>query len=298
MSHPPPLNAIRVFVIAARLQSFKKAAAALFVTPGAVSRQIQTLEEHLGMPLFERKFREIRLTQMGELYLSQVGPAVEAIDSATQRIQDLTRRATVRVDSTPTFAMYWLIPRLAQFHAAHPDIEVRLTTSQGIAERGKDVDLFIRRDPKQFNGMDGQSFMTEWSSIVCSPDLANWKRLRTPQAIVQSTLITMRSRADLWPKWFALHGLNVAQVKRHVDLDNTILAIQAVIEGLGIGLMPCLFLDGLLKAQTLVCPPGAAPLSTGAYHVLQARKNPALGAHTFARWLQQAAAADGSAGPA
>ncbi len=296
MPPPPPLNAIRVFVIAARLQSFKKAAAVLCVTPGAVSRQIQVIEEHLGMPLFERKFREIRLTQMGEFYLSQVGPAVEAIDSATHRIQDWTQKATVRVDSTPTFAMYWLIPRLARFHAAHPDIDVKLTTSQGIAERGKEVDLFIRRDPKQFNGMDGKSFMTEWSSIVCSPNLANWKRLRTPQEIVQSTLITMRSRTDLWPKWFALHGLDAAQVKRHVDLDNTILAIQAVIEGLGTGLIPCLFLEGLLKARTLVRPPHIVPLATGAYHVLQARKTPSLGARTFARWLHEVAAAENDTG--
>lgn len=291
MTQAPPLNAIRVFVVAARLLSLKKAAEELCVTPGAVSRQIQTLEQHLGIALFERKFREIALTQMGALYLAQVGPAVTAIDNASQRIRDLTRRAMVRLDSTPTFAMYWLIPRLAQFHAQHPEVEVRLSTSQGVVERGREADLFVRRDPRQFNGLQGEVFMTEWSSLVCSPRLPHWKRLRTPQAVARAPLIAMRSRTDLWPQWFALHALDPVQASRRIELDNTILAIQATIEGLGVGLIPGLFLGSLLDAGSLVPLPNTVPFATGTYHLLQARKTLAPGARIFAEWLRNTSAA-------
>lgn len=289
MPQPAPLNAIRVFAVAARLQSFKQAAAELFVTPGAVSRQIQALEQHLGVQLFERKFREVSLSQMGVLYLAQIGPALAAIDQATQRLQDLTQRAVVRVESTPTFAMYWLIPRLAQFQARHPEIDLRLTTSQGTVDRGKDVDLFIRRDPAQFGGLRGESFMTEWSSLVCSPCLLQQKKLGTPQAIVRSQLICMRSRLDLWPKWFEKNAIDASQVTRRIELDNTILAIQAAIEGLGVALIPRLFLDNLLDGGALVCLPKTQPFATGDYHLLAARSRRSTESVIFSDWLRDTA---------
>lgn len=289
MNRPAPLNAIRVFAVAARLQSFKAAAAELFVTPGAVSRQVQALELHLGVALFDRRFRAVTLTQVGTLYLSQVGPALAAIDQATRRMQELTHRAVVHVESTPTFAMYWLIPRLAQFQALHPQIDIKLTTSQGVAERSKDVDLFIRRDPAQFGGLPEQRFMTEWSSLVCSPHFSSDKKLGSTEAIVNSQLICMRSRPDLWQTWFAQNGIDAAQVERRLEFDNTILAIQAAIEGLGIALIPSLFLNGLMDSGALVSPPGAAPFSTGAYYLLRGKAAHSADAILFGDWLRRMA---------
>ncbi len=292
MQRPAPLNAIRVFVQAANALSFKKAAADLCVTPGAVSRQIQALELHLGIPLFERKFREVKLTQMGQVYLSQVGPAVAAIDRATERITHLTRRAIVRVGSTPTFAMHWLIPRLAQFHAAHPEIEVRLSTSSGNIDKSDGADVYIRRDPKQFSGLHGERFMSEFSLLVCSPKLSHWKRLNSPQAVARSPRITMRSRADLWPKWFALVGQSEADASVPIELDNTILAIQAALEGLGVALIPRLFLHGLLESNSLVILPKTEAIDTGAYHLLGGQGKPSTETAVFVDWLRTAAVAD------
>lgn len=293
MQRPAPLNAIRVFVQAANALSFKKAAADLCVTPGAVSRQILALEQHLGIPLFERKFREVTLTQMGQVYLSQVGPAVAAIDKATERISHLTSRAIVRIGSTPTFAMHWLIPRLAQFHASHPEIEVRLSTSSGNIDKSDGADVYIRRDPKQFSGLRAECFMREFSQLVCSPKLPHWKRLSSPPAIARSTRIATRSRADLWPKWFALLGQDEAESKAPIELDNTILAIQAALECLGVALIPCLFLRGLLDSNALVSLPKTEAIETGAYHLLVRQTKPAAETLIFMDWLRKAANTDG-----
>lgn len=287
-----PLNAVRVFAVAARRLSFKQAAAELFVTPGAVSRQIQVLETHLGVQLFERRFREIALTQLGKLYLAQVGPALAGIDQASQRLRELTiggQSTVVRVDATPGFAMHWLIPRLAGFHARHPGIEIRLGTSQGVVDRSKHVDLHIRRDPEQFNGLYAEPFMTEYCSLVCSPLRTEWRTPDTPAAIFRMPLIHMRSRPDLWPRWFSEHGLDEAQAGRRIDLDNTIFAIQAAVEGLGVGLIPRLFLDGLLASGSLICLPDSRTMVSGAYHLLHGSETLPAAVVTFVDWLKDGA---------
>ncbi|HEX5803490.1 MAG TPA: LysR substrate-binding domain-containing protein [Azospira sp.] len=281
----PPLNAIRVFVVAARHASFKDAAAELCVTPGAVSRQVQGLEEHLGVPLFERRHRAIALTQLGQLFLAQVAPALAAIDAASDRVRRLARGA-VRVDATPTFALHWLIPRLAEFRAEHPQVEVRLGTSQGPVQRSGAVDLHIRRDPAHFGGLPGEPFMTERATLVCSPRLAGRSGWRAPADLLAAPLVRMRSRPDLWPKWFARAGLGDTSAAHVIEFDNTILAIQAAVEGLGVALVPRLFVDGLLLGGALVEVPLAAPFESGAYHLLYERDAATEAAQVFADWLR------------
>jgi LysR family transcriptional regulator, glycine cleavage system transcriptional activator len=289
MNVPPPLNAIRVFAVAAKCSSFKKAAEKLHVTPGAVSRQIQGLEDFLGVPLFVRGFREVLLTEAGQLYFAQVGPALDLIDQATRRTIDVSRRAVVRVETTPTFAMYWLIPRLGSFQSLFPDIEVKLTTAQGVLDRGRDVDLFVRRDVNHFGGLDGEAFMTEWSVLVCSPRLPNRAMLPAASAVAEAPRISMRSRSDLWPKWFRLNELSEPPAGKCIEFDNTILAIQAAIEALGIALVPRLFLDAHLDGGTLVCLPELAPFASGAYHLLLPRTPGSTSASVFIDWLRSAA---------
>ncbi|MBI2308029.1 MAG: LysR family transcriptional regulator [Rhodocyclales bacterium] len=280
-----PLNAIRVFVAVARHASFKEAAAELFVTPGAVSRQVQGLEEHLGVPLFERRHRAIELTQLGQLFLAQVAPALAAIDGASDRVRRLARGA-VRVDATPTFALHWLIPRLAEFRAEHPHIEVRLGTSQGTIVRSGAVDLYIRRDPAHFGGLAGVPFMTEHATLVCSPHLAERSGWQAPADLLAAPRVRMRSRPDLWPKWLAGAGLGATPAADFIEFDNTILAIQAAVEGLGVALVPRLFVEGLLLGGALLEVPLAAPFESGAYHLLREGEAATEAAQVFADWLR------------
>jgi LysR family glycine cleavage system transcriptional activator len=294
MPRSTPLNAIRVFVAAARHLSFKQAAAELCVTAGAVSRQIQLLEAHLGHALFERRFRAIALSQMGELYLAQVQPALAAIDGASERIQALTERAVLRVEATPTFAMYWLIPRLAAFQSQHPEIDIRLSTAVGLIERGKEVDLFIRRDPAHFNGLAAQRFMTEYAALVASPRLPALAELHNAADIAAAPRIVMRSRPDLWPQWLAAQQLDDRAGGKVLSFDNTILAIQATVEALGIAIIPRLFLDGQLGAS-LCQLPGTAPFASGAYYLLAAKARNQAAVQCFSDWLLASAGEQQSA---
>lgn len=288
-----PLNAIRVFVAAARHASLKAAAAELCVTPGAVSRQVQALEAHLGAPLFERRHRAIELTQLGRLFLAQVAPALAAVEQAAERVRGLAR-GSVCIDATPTFALHWLIPRLAEFRAAHPHIEVRLGTSQETIVRSGAVDLHIRRDPAHFAGLAGEPFMCEHATLVCSPRLAGRGGWRTPADLLAAPRVGMRTRPDLWPKWFAAAGLGeapaAANAAHFIELDNTILAIQAAVEELGVALVPRLFVEGLLLGGALVELPLAAPFESGAYHLLREGEPATEAARVFADWLRRRAA--------
>ncbi len=289
---PLPLNAVRVFVYAARSLSFKQAAATLFVTPGAVSRQIRGLEEHLGVALFSRSHRSIVLTASGEFFFAQVSPAFERIEQAAAQLRqtDLLTvlPSIVRLDATPTFAMHWLIPRLARFRAQYPQIEVRLSTSQGPIADSPEVDLHIRRDPSHFGKLNGEAFMDEYAVLVCRAGLG--EPLTPEGSGFGVPLIRMRSRPDLWPKWLARQSSGGA-LPGFVEFDNTILAIQAACEGLGIALVPVLFVSELLRNGVLCPVPGAGVLRSGAYHLLRRRKLSVSG-ELFVTWLQQMAKSD------
>ena len=129
MERLPPLNPLRAFEAAGRLRSIRKAAEELSVTPGAVSRQVQSLESWLGTPLFRREPREIVLTPEGERYLASIALHFDGIREATQKLTGQKNVEILRVRAYTTFAVKWLIPRLSSFHAENKDTEVRLTTS-------------------------------------------------------------------------------------------------------------------------------------------------------------------------
>lgn len=288
----PSLNAIRVFVLAARHASFQAAANELFVTPGAVSRQIQALENQLGKRLFARSTRRVELTKAGKALLDQVGPAVSAIDDACRQVSDTgDRSAVLQLESTPTFAMHWLIPRLPQFRERYPEVRVVLRTTQGPIERGTVSQLIIRRCPSQFSGLTGHRFMEEHSLLVCSGEYLRREDVSCAAAIARSRLIGIRSRQDLWPKWFAHHGLPEAPGTDRMEFDNTILAIQAATQGLGIAFIPYLFVDAALASGALTPIPGLAPIQTDSYHWLSPLDMLPRSAEAFLGWLETTARA-------
>src|SRR5471030_139967 len=185
MQHPlPPLNALRAFEAAARLCSFKAAASELHVTHVAVSQQVRLLEEWLGAPLFERHNRRVVLTPAARAYLAEIGPAFEQVASATARygyVGDVSPRV-LRVNGPATFALRWLVPRLAGFQKQHPDVEVSLETSNEPVEALQDAyDLIIRGGPDTFYGYSMRPFLSEERLPVCRPSLLQRVALRMPE---------------------------------------------------------------------------------------------------------------------
>lgn len=285
MLRKAPLSALQIFTIAARHSSFQAAANDLHVTPGAVSRQIKALESKLGKPLFVRATRRVELTETGQMLLDLVLPAVNMIDEAWHQMSGGTHSTVLRLECTPTFAMHWLIPRLSSFREQYPKVEVMLRTSQGNVDRNTPSNLVIRRCPSQFSGLVGHPFMEEYSLLVCSPDYLQQQDVSSPAAIAGARLIGIRSRPDLWPKWFAHHGLLPESNEDHMEFDNTILAIQAASQRLGIAFIPQLFLETFLSSGSLIQVPRATPIQTGSYHWLNPGGKLSKVAESFVEWL-------------
>jgi LysR family glycine cleavage system transcriptional activator len=285
MSRLPPLNALRTFEAAARHGSFTLAAAELCVTPGAVSRQVRALEDHLGQALFARANRKVILTEAGQRYFTLIsGPFAELA-----RAGDALRREAgadrVRLDCVPTLAMHWLLQRLPGFRAAHPGLDVDMRTATGPVDLAQEFDFAIRRDPAHFAGLMAVPLMTEWSLPVCSPAFQARHALRTPEDMRRVPGVSIRAREDLWPSWCRAHGISSTRLAEAQTVDHTFVAMQAAEDGLGVAVVPLLFAHRLLEAGRLACPLPGNEAATGSYSLLRRPGKPRPLAETFAAWL-------------
>lgn len=287
----PPLNALRAFEAAARHGSFSAAAAELCVTPGAVSRQIQTLEQALRTTLFTRRHRRVTLTEVGARYFALVtGPFAE-LARATEAIQAESGRAALRVDCVPTLAMHWLLPRLGAFRDRHPDCDVSLRTSIGPVDLSQEFDLAIRRDPAHFAGLSAMPLVTELCLPVCSPAFARRHPLARPGDVTSVTTIHIRVRDDLWPAWWRAHQVVPAAHADQLVVDQTFFAIQAAEDGLGLAAVPRLLVERQLATGRLVAPLGERTAVSGAYFLLERAGGPRPEAVRLRQWLIEAFAA-------
>ncbi|MGO4280431.1 MULTISPECIES: transcriptional regulator GcvA [Cupriavidus] len=263
----PPLNALRAFEAAGRLGSFKEAAAALHVTHGAVSQQVRLLEEWLGAALFERHNRRVTLTPAAKAYLAEIGPLFEQLAQATARygVPGPVSR-TLSVNAPATFTLRWLVPRLAKFRAEHPDVEIKVETSNGPLESLKDDhDLIIRGGPDTFYGYAMRPFLTEERLPVCSPALLQRQPLGVPGDLRHHTLLHTSSLPRLWPDWLAsaqIPGLSPAAT---LTFDHFFLTLQAAIDGIGIAMGPTSLVSDDLAAGRLVAPFAGPRLPSRSY---------------------------------
>src|SRR3974390_2331822 len=167
----PPLTSLRAFEAAGRLLSIRKGAVELSVTPAAVSRQVQLLEQHLGVELFERHGRGIRLPGAGEDYLREITRSFTGLRAATSNLMEIRGSQLFRIRVYPTFAIRWLIPRLSSFHQSHPDIDVKITTSLEWVDFGRDdIDAAIRLGSGDWSGLQADMIARHELLPVCSPE--------------------------------------------------------------------------------------------------------------------------------
>ncbi|SCK06478.1 transcriptional regulator GcvA [Vogesella sp. LIG4] len=250
----PPLNALRVFEAAARLESFSAAAEQLNVTHGAVSRQIAQLEDWLGVALFLRHGRRVQLSDAGRQYLPTLQNAFDSIATATEKLTS-NRPRLLRINVTPTLAMHWLLPRLTRFQRRHPGVELRLATSDAaINNQHADFDIAIRRGNDHWHGFVSHTFLTEHELPAISPALLARLPLRDVADLAQHTLLHSETRPVAWERWLAAAGQPALQAAGHQHFDHYYLALQAAIDGLGITLGPLPVIEELLASGKLVTP--------------------------------------------
>jgi len=294
MQHPlPPLNALRAFEAAARSGSFKAAAAELHVTHGAVSQHVRLLEEWLGAPLFERHNRRVVLTPAARAYLAEIGPAFQQVASATARygyVGGVLPRV-LRVNGPATFALRWLIPRLAGFQKQHPGVEVSLETSNEPVEALQDTyDIIIRGGPDTFYGYSMRSFLAEERLPVCSPALLDHLPLETPRDLIHHTLLHTSSLPRLWSDWLAKAGVVDLKPATTLTLDHFYLTLQAALDGIGVAMGPTALIADDLACGRLIAPFASPLLPARSYctYVPEAKQADVL-VVAFCSWLEREA---------
>jgi LysR family glycine cleavage system transcriptional activator len=250
----PSLNALRAFEAAARLGSFKAAAGELSVTQGAIGQQVRLLEDWLRAPLFERHNRRVVLTPAARGYLAEVGPAFDRLATATARYgQD--DGDLLRINAPATFALRWLVPRLSGFRERHPDVKVRLETSnQALEALPEEYDVVVRGGPDTFYGYAMRPFLADRRLPVCSPGLLKRLPLRTPRDLASHTLLHTLSLPRLWDDWLAEAGVPGLETAAALSLDHFYLTLQAALDGIGVAMGPVALIEDDLACERLVTP--------------------------------------------
>ena len=255
--HLPSLNGLRAFEASARHLSFTLAAAELNVTQAAISHQIKRLEEQLNVQLFVRQNRTLALTRAAQDYLPAVRAAFEDLRRATERLVRPGRQRILTVSTIPSLAAKWLVPRLIHFHEAHPDIEVRIsTTMRSVDLRNEGIDLAIRYGKGDWPGLHADWLMQEHWFPVCSPALMAGNRpLRRPEDLADHTLIHVEHYQEAWALWLEAAGAppEIAE-RRGLTFDLVMVALQAAIDGAGVALAGTSFVEVDIAAGRLVAP--------------------------------------------
>lgn len=250
----PPVNTLRLFEAAARLNSFKLAADEVHITPSAVSHGIQTLEGWLGTDLFNRGAKGLSLTAAGEAYAPEIRRALSILADATDRLPGRRATGELSISSAPTFAKRWLLPRLSGFSETYPDITVTIDTDRRNVEFPSDgIDVAVRRSDVPRTGEVWIHLMSESLVPVCSPEFRQRGDVEDDIDFIRgSTLVHVTSVEPDWAPWFKARGIAPPEHPQMFQVDTFQFASEAAIQGLGVALGRKPFIDEYLASGQLI----------------------------------------------
>ncbi len=260
----PPLNSLRAFEAAARHLSFTKAAEELNVTPAAISHQIKALEEFLGVVLFRRLTRALRLTDAGQAAFPKVREGFDNLAEAVEILRAEEEGKVLTVSVSPSFGAKWLVPRLDRFRAAHPDLDIRIDATDRLADfQGDNVDVALRYGMGNYPSLLVDKLFGAEMVPVCSPDLLDGTQpLRRPLDLVHHTLLHLdwtleEQTSPSWRMWLLAAGVSEVDATRGPRFSRN-----------GAGLQP----GPARRAATV-----AAATGFGASHIAAPRLDPGGG---------------------
>ena len=302
--HRPSLDLIRGFEAAARHLSFTKAAEEMFVTQSAVSRQIKSLEDHLGVRLFRRMNRTLLLTEEGQTLYRTAALVLRLVDEAVVKLRSEPANRMLTVTTTVSFASLWLVPRLAGFRALHPEIDVRIAADDSVLQLERDnVDLAVRFCEPKAAPQGALRLAREEVFPVCSPKLARDKKrpLKQPADLANHVLLHLDDAGARWPwldwaQWFAAMKVPDLKPSGALRFSHYDQMIRAAIDGEGIALGRTPLVPRLIRAGQLVAPFDSKTVSSRQYFVVISAapsKRPAV--RQFTVWLLEEASRDGEA---
>ncbi|MCW8845937.1 MAG: LysR substrate-binding domain-containing protein [Gammaproteobacteria bacterium] len=233
------LRGLRTFCVAARYESFRTAAEELFITPSAVSHQIKSLEEELGEPLFDRTGRELSLTNSGRSLYQDVSPLIEQLDSVTARYKKGASISSIRISVQPFFASEYFVPRLSEFTARHPEIDIQVGTSDESAEKHPpDSDLSIRLFRSAPSNMPSHMLFPLRVVPGGSPEFMQKMEVKNKKIVSEFPIIVHESHPRAWAQWASASGIRLPDNSKVIRLDSMIAVVRAAQQGIGAALVP------------------------------------------------------------
>jgi len=279
-----PLNGLRAFEASARHLSFTRAAIELCVTQAAVSQQVKGLERRLGVALFQRLPRGLKITAEGEALLPTVTSSFDQMATTLDRIEAGQVRELLFLGVVGTFAVGWLLPRLAAFQKRYPFIDVRISTNNNRVDMAAEgLDFAVRFGQGSWHGTDAFRLFEAPLSPLCTPKVA--ETLKTPTDLMEATLLRSY-RADEWSNWFAAAGVTTAaQVNAGIVFDTSLGMMEAALQGLGVALAPPSMFSRHLASGAIV-QPFPVTISLGSYWLTRLQSKPPTPAmQVFSEWM-------------
>ena len=294
----PPLNALRAFEAAARHLNFSRAADELSVTPGAVSQQIQNLEDYIGAALFKRTPRGLLLTDAAQTALPALREAFDRLAEAASLLTAAVDGRRLTLTAPPSFAAKWLVPRLGRFETAHPQVDVWLSADMELVDFANgEVDLAVRYGGGPYPGLEVTRLMRETVIPVMSPELNATAPLATPCDLAGHVLLHDGSPdADEscpdWQMWLAARGVKGVDGSRGPRFNQSSLVIEAAVAGRGVALAKRTLAQDDLDAGRLVAPMAITTSVDFAYYVVHPKAKARMPqVKAFVSWIQAEAAA-------
>ncbi|TZG34127.1 LysR substrate-binding domain-containing protein [Agrobacterium sp. B1(2019)] len=279
-----PLNGLRAFEASARHLSFTRAAIELCVTQAAVSQQVKGLEKRLGVSLFQRLPRGLKITAEGEALLPTVTSSFDQMATTLDRIEAGQVRELLFLGVVGTFAVGWLLPRLKAFQKQHPFIDIRVSTNNNRVDMAAEgLDFAIRFGQGSWHGTDAFRLFEAPLSPLCAPKLA--ETLKKPADLMEATLLRSY-RADEWSNWFAAAGvIPAAQVNAGIVFDTSLGMMEAALQGLGVALAPPSMFSRHLASGAII-QPFPVTISLGSYWLTRLQSKPPTPAmQAFSDWM-------------
>jgi LysR family transcriptional regulator, glycine cleavage system transcriptional activator len=293
----PPLNALRAFEAAARHLNFSRAADELSVTPGAVSQQIQNLEDFVGAALFKRTPKGLLLTDAAQTALPALREAFDRLAEAASVLTAAVDGRRLTLTAAPSFAAKWLVPRLGKFEAAYPQVDVWLSAGIDLVDLSSgEVDVAIRYGPGRYPGQEVIRLMGETVVPVASPELVAENPLKDLSDLKHHTLLHDGSpdpddSCPDWAMWLAARGMRGVDGSRGPRFNQSSLVIEAALNGRGVALAKRTLAQSDLEAGRLVIPFEIATAVDFAYYLVHPKPKGRLPqVKAFVSWVTAEAA--------
>lgn len=288
----PPLNALRAFESAARHLNFSRAADELSVTPGAVSQQIQNLEDYVGAPLFRRTPKGLLLTDAAQTALPALREAFDRLAEAASLLTAAVDGRRLTLTAAPSFAAKWLVPRLGRFEAAYPQVDVWLSAGLDLVDlTAGEVDIALRYGAGRYPGMEVRRLIGETVIPVLSPELHAANPLDGPEDLARHLLLHDGSpdpddSCPDWTMWLAARGVRDVDGARGPRFNQSSLVIEAAVNGRGVALAKRTLAQDDLDAGRLVAPLQIATAVDFAYYLVHPKAKGRLPqVKAFINWI-------------